>query len=364
MAIPPSNGKTVLVTGINGYIASVLGQFLLSKGYSIRGTTRRSVTSEPLLNGPYAEYRDRVQIFEVADMTVSGAFDEAAKGVHGIFHTASPISFVLDEYDAFITPAVRGTETIFESALKAGPQLTSVVVTSSVAAITNYPKPPGYVFTEEDFATVALDTATKDKAEGRKTAPGILYAASKTAADRAVWKFKNEHNPPFAVSTVNPSVVIGPPINLPSSGSGLNETLKPIYDILSGAASGIPLKIGSGSFVDVRDVARVHIWVYEHPEVANGERYIAATSFGPPQGIADILRYEYKGTKFAEKILVGTPGEGYAGYNKETGEVVDVDYLPEFARPSGKKAETAIGLKWIPFKQSVIESAKALEPLL
>ena len=80
MAIPPSNGKTVLVTGINGYIASVLGQFLLSKGYSIRGTTRRSVTSEPLLNGPYAEYRDRVQIFEVADMTVSGAFDEAAKG--------------------------------------------------------------------------------------------------------------------------------------------------------------------------------------------------------------------------------------------------------------------------------------------
>lgn len=63
-----------------------------------------------------------------------------------------------------------------------------------MAAITNYPKPPGYVFTEEDFATVALDTATKDKAEGRKTAPGILYAASKTAADRAVWKFKNEHN--------------------------------------------------------------------------------------------------------------------------------------------------------------------------
>lgn len=80
MAIPPSNGKTVLITGINGYIASVLGQLLLSKGYSLRGTTRRSAASEPLLQGPYAAYKDRVKIFEVADMTASGAFDEAAKG--------------------------------------------------------------------------------------------------------------------------------------------------------------------------------------------------------------------------------------------------------------------------------------------
>jgi len=29
-----------------------------------------------------------------------------------------------------------------------------------------------------------------------------------------------------------------------------------------------------------------------------------------------------EGTKFAEKIIVGTPGEGYVGYDKETGEVV------------------------------------------
>ena len=80
MALPASNGKTVLVTGINGYIASVLGLLLLTKGYSIRGTTRRSASSEPLLKGPYAPYRDRVQIFEIADMTADGAFDEAAKG--------------------------------------------------------------------------------------------------------------------------------------------------------------------------------------------------------------------------------------------------------------------------------------------
>jgi nucleoside-diphosphate-sugar epimerase len=90
MAIPASNGKTVLVTGINGYIASVLGLLLLTKGYSIRGTTRRSASSAPLLTGSYAPYKERVTLYEVPDMTTSGAFDEAAKGTHHVTHQATP----------------------------------------------------------------------------------------------------------------------------------------------------------------------------------------------------------------------------------------------------------------------------------
>jgi hypothetical protein len=80
MTLPASNGQTLLITGINGYIASVLGVFVLSEGYSLRGTTRRAASAEPLLSGPYAPYKDRVKIYEVPDMTVDGAFDEAAKG--------------------------------------------------------------------------------------------------------------------------------------------------------------------------------------------------------------------------------------------------------------------------------------------
>jgi nucleoside-diphosphate-sugar epimerase len=159
-------------------------------------------------------------------------------------------------------------------------------------------------------------------------------------------------------------VVIGPPIIIPDSGLKLNETLQPIYNILSGSVSEIPAQIGSGAYVDVRDVAAMHVWAFENPEKANGERYIAATSYGPPQGVADILRYKYRGTKIAEKILVGNPGKGYIGYDKKTGEVSEPDYLPEFPRPSAKKAQESMGLTWIPFKQSVIETAKALEPLL
>ena len=80
MSVSASNGKTVLITGVNGYIASALGNLLLTKGYSLRGTTRRLASTEALLKGPWAPYEERIKIYEVPDMTVSGAFDEAAKG--------------------------------------------------------------------------------------------------------------------------------------------------------------------------------------------------------------------------------------------------------------------------------------------
>lgn len=208
MSIPESNGKTLLITGINGYIASVLGQLVLSKGYSLRGTTRRAASAEPLLSGPYAAYKDRVEIFEVSDMTVDGAFDEAAKGlppsfsslghmltypgVDGIFHTASPIDFSLDTFEKMVVPAMRGSEVLLASALKAGPQLKAVVVTSSVVAIIDPPKTPDHVYTEAEFATVNLERATQERGGSVKTPGNVLYSASKTAADRAVWKFRDE----------------------------------------------------------------------------------------------------------------------------------------------------------------------------
>jgi nucleoside-diphosphate-sugar epimerase len=91
-----------------------------------------------------------------------------------------------------VIPAVRGAETILNSALKAGPQLTAVVVTSSTVAVVN-PVEGEYVFTEADYATASLEKAIKDRDEGAQTPSGILYGASKTASDRAVWKFREEH---------------------------------------------------------------------------------------------------------------------------------------------------------------------------
>ncbi|KAL2060962.1 hypothetical protein VTL71DRAFT_9014 [Oculimacula yallundae] len=364
MSIPESNGRTVLITGINGYIASVLGLQLLSKGYNVRGTTRSKSSADPLVNGPYAPYKSRVQIYEVPDMTIDGAFDVAAKDVHGIFHTASPINFSLTDYEHFITPAIRGSEVILESALKAGAQLSAVVITSSAAAVVDSNKPAPYTFTEADFASFAFEKAEADKKEGVVTPPGILYGASKTAADRAVWRWRKEKKPNFSISTINPSVVIGPPVYLPSSAAQLNETLKPLFDIFSGATKTVGPNIGSGGFVDVRDVAFMHIWAFEHPSETDGERFCACQGFGPLQAVADILRIEYKGTERGEKITLGEPGKGYVGWEETTGRIGKLEYPEGNLRVSGVKAERFMGIKYVDFETSVVDTARALEGLL
>jgi nucleoside-diphosphate-sugar epimerase len=285
--------------------------------------------------------------------------------VHGIFHTASPINFSLyTTYETFVIPAVKGSEALLSSAMKAGSQLTSVVVTSSVAAVVGANEDPEHTFTEEDFATSSLDLATKDLETGAKTPVGVLYGASKTAADRAVWQFRKDYKPSFAISTINPAVVIGPPVLLPASGDKLNETLKPIFGIFSGLAPTIPPNIGTGSFVDVRDVAFMHIWAYEHASQADGQRYIACQGFGPMQAISDILRYRYKGTPTGDRIVVGSPGEKYVGYERETGRVGAIAFPPGVYRVSGKRAEQVMGLKYKEFSESVIDTAKSLEMLL
>ena len=80
MSVPQGNGEIVLVTGINGYIASTIGFHLLSNGYNLRGTTRSNESAAPLLHGPYKNFASRVEIFEIPDMTMPCAFDEAVRG--------------------------------------------------------------------------------------------------------------------------------------------------------------------------------------------------------------------------------------------------------------------------------------------
>lgn len=108
----------------------------------------------------------------------------------------------------------------------------------------------------------------------------------------------------------------------------------------------------------------MHIWAFEHPEKSDGERYLGVNGFGPAQAIVDVLRWHYKGTGIGEKIVIGRSGEGYVGFNKETGEVEEVRYPPENMKVDGSKAAREMGVKYISFPQSIVDTAKAMEPLL
>jgi nucleoside-diphosphate-sugar epimerase len=72
---------TVLITGANGYIASVTVGAFLDAGYSVRGTVRSLKSAQGLLKSLQSQVdAERLEIVEVPDITVEGAFDEAVKG--------------------------------------------------------------------------------------------------------------------------------------------------------------------------------------------------------------------------------------------------------------------------------------------
>lgn len=348
MVLPESNNKVVLITGVNGYIASRTAEAFLNAGFSIRGTARSKDSSANLQMAlDIFVQAGRFEVVEVKDIIVPGAFDEVVKGCFAIAHMASPVSLSFDDPEPVIRTAVQGTKSVLESALKSGGStLKSVVQMSSIGAITGNKAPP-YTYTEEDWNDISEDIAEK---LGKKTPGAHIYLASKTASEKAFWKFHDEKTPSFSMTAINPVFVVGPPLTFPDDPSKLPETVINVYTILSGQPIPPPLG-GSGGFVDIRDVAALMVYGVEHHETANGERFIASGGVGAPQAIADILNAKYPD----RNIAVGAPGEGYEpGWGFKDGGILI----------ESSKAQKALGRNWTTYDKTILDAAKSFERYL
>ncbi|KAI9830862.1 MAG: hypothetical protein M1826_004291 [Phylliscum demangeonii] len=351
---PRTNGKIAVVTGVNGYIASVLGHDLLDKGYKVRGTVRSRASGQALADGAYRSFGSQFEIVQVPDITAPHAFDEAVKGEWPIYHVASPVNLSLTKVEEVVHVAVEATKNVLQTAQDhAGPQLEAFVVTSSIAAVLNMNEgetPTSYVYTEADWN----NTSEKLLAQ-----PGIqldssqLYVASKAAAEKAVWSWRQEHKPSFSISSVLPSIVLGPPAQLPATPEALNESLKPTWAIFAGENPTLEDFVFLTAVVDVRDVSAIHIRCGEYPRDSDGHRFIASAAYYSAQATADILRKHYPARR--DIIPEGHPGQGYQ---------------PDYRKPAdkygfdGTKAARAVGLTYIPVEQMILDTAKAMEKFL
>jgi dihydroflavonol-4-reductase len=188
-----------------------------------------------------------------ADLLTPGAYDAAVAGCEYVMHTASP--YVLDVKDPqkdLVDPAVQGTRNVLAACKKAG-TVRRVVLTSSMAAITDEPE-SDHVLTEQDWN----DKSTLDRNP---------YYFSKTLAEREGWRFVKEEGARFDLVVINPFMVIGP-----SLSPGINTSNQLFVDMLAGAYPGIMTL--TWGFVDVRDVADAHLRAMETPSASG--RYICA----------------------------------------------------------------------------------------
>lgn len=245
--------ELVLVTGGTGFIAQHCILALLKDGYRVRTTIRtpsREQEVRSYLKTGGATPGDRLS-FAIADLSADPGWTEAAEGCAFVMHGASPTPSgdQVTEED-WIKPAVDGNLRVLRAARTAGAR--RVVLTSAFGAVGMGHKSMTRPFNEADWTN--LDA---------KVAP---YQKSKTLSERAAWDFVANEGRGLELAAVNPTAVLGPALGPDSSHS-----IQIIRNLMAGGP-GVP-KINSG-FVDVRDVADLHLRAMTHP-AANGERFIA-----------------------------------------------------------------------------------------
>lgn len=263
------NKETVLVTGGSGFIASYCMIALLHKGYKVRASLRSlrkaELVRQMLREGGIQSFEDLS--FVEADLDNEASWVQAAEGCQYVIHVASPTPFTnARTEDDFVIPARNGVLFVLRAAKKAG--VKRVVLTSAFGAVgmgTVKTTP----YTEEDW-TVLNDTV----------AP---YQRSKTISERAAWDFIEKEGEGMELSVVNPTGVLGPIL-----ADDFLHSIQNIKHMMNGDMKACPKIISA--YVDVRDVADLHVKAMTMPE-AKGQRFIAASGKGLSLlDIAQVLR--------------------------------------------------------------------------
>ncbi|CAF9941169.1 MAG: hypothetical protein HETSPECPRED_002881 [Heterodermia speciosa] len=291
-AIAP--GSLVLVTGVNGYIASHVADQLIQAGYRVRGTARdtsKTAWVSELFDKRYGEGKFEPAI--VGDMAEPGAFDEATQGVSGVVHVASVVTFDHDP-NKVIPQVIAGAVNAIEAAAKT-PSVKRFVYTSSSTAITA-PRPnEKYDLKVEDWNTADVEAAWKPPPY-EPTRNWAVYGASKTQAEQAIWKFAKEKKPDFVVNAVLPNANIGEILSEKQPAS-TGAWAKALYYGGLDKVKDIPPQW----MVNVKDTARIHVSALIDADVEN-ERILA---YAYPFNWNDILaslRSLYPDKTFNEDI--------------------------------------------------------------
>lgn len=332
---------TVMVTGASGFIASQLIRELLSQGHRVRGSVRSTLKELDWLRA--LRGAERLALFD-AQLGSEGAFDAAADGAVCVMHTASPYALtVKDPQKDLVEPAVEGTLNVMRAAKKAK-SVKRVVLTSSMAAITDEP-----------------DRKTKLTEEHWNTKSSLKrnpYYYSKTMAERAAWEFMEKERPHFSLVVLNPFMVIGP-----SLGPALNTSNKVFADLLMGRYPAI-MDLAWG-FVDVRDVALAHVLAMMTPR-AKG-RYVCANATMHMREVVALLRDNGFGEGFAlpRRNLANPAGTVIAkamSFFQPSGVGSYLrTHLGRWPSFDNAKIKRELGLTFRPLDKTILDTARDLE---
>lgn len=331
----------VLVTGGTGFLGKRAVSELLDRGYDVR-TTVRDLAGEDTIRTDLAMAGaapgNRLEVVR-ADLKSDDGWPEAVADCRYVLHIASPFPPEQPkDPDELIVPAREGAKRALAAAFDA--DVERVVLTSSVASIHSDRQDSEAQPLNEDDWTDGDDTAK------------IPYTRSKALAERAAWDLAEERGKRDRLATVNPGAIIGPPL-----GEERSYSLQTIERLIEGDMPAIP-QLGF-NFVDVRDVADLHIRAMTDPAAA-GRRHVAVDQWLWLNDVAEILRERLgdDAEKVPSRVAPNTLIRVVALFDKSVKPIVGD--LGKRTYMSSERARNELGWEPRPIEDSVADTARAL----
>ena len=341
MRVMATADGTVLVTGGTGFLGAWCVATLLERGYEVRTTVRDTAREDAVrqsLRIAGADPGDRLTVL-AADLTADDGWTEAVAGCRFVLHVASPFPPAQPkDPDELIVPARDGALRVLRASLAAGVE--RVVMTSSVAAIR-----------AAEGAAADRPLTEDDWTDGGDTSL-TPYVRSKAIAERAAWDLVREAGAEDRLAAINPALIVGPVLS-----DDFSYSIQLIERLLAGSVPAMP-KLGF-TYVDVRDVADLHIRAMTHPE-AGGKRFIATDRFLWTRETADILRARLGDdarkvpTRVAPNFMVRAMGLFDPAIRTITGD------LGQRTEYSSEKARTLLGWTPRPVEDAIEDTARSL----
>jgi dihydroflavonol-4-reductase len=338
-----SDINKVLLTGANGYIGRHILLELLNQGYQVRASVRSLDKAEPVIAALKPFVKDvnllssNLEFIELA-LDKDAGWSKAMDGIEVLLHTASPFPLVIPaDENKLIRPAVDGTIRALKAAKESG--IKRVILTSSNAAIFARDLPAGATHFDETMWTDINHPI------GR-----AAYRRSKTLAELAAWDFVKNQAPEIALTVINPTLVIGKPLD-----TEFGSSMALIDQLVKSTKRMLPdLKLG---IVDVRDVAKMHVDAIKIPET-RGERILSTSETLSFVQIAKIIKANNPNLRVVTRRAPTFMLRFLAFFNKKQRPGLLLVGRPNLI--SNEKARELFKMNFISAEKTVIETAEFL----
>lgn len=303
----------VLVTGASGFLASWIVKYLIEQHFEVIGVVKSDTEGISI-----AEHHDnQFKYIVIEDTSLLGSFDKLFSQKYPYIKYVIHIPVLQNsevDYNAYrslIIPAIKETHSLLNSINNYGTQVKKLIVTTSIVAILK-PSPFTFNISKTHYNEDSWNMIT---GYDINTSPYLSRVASMTYAEKEVWKFMDENNPSFAISTIMIPLVFGPPIN-DMKIDNLNPSNQLIYDILKWPKYKLDIENFPIFFIDVRDAAIAHVKSMINEQLDN-KRCLVIAGISDTQHLLDTIRR--KNAKYNSRLPLGKPNSSqflrYASYN-------------------------------------------------